>query len=417
MITLDKINRTIFFLILLTPVISIFFYEFSDIALIAIVRSAVIAYGIAFLFMKKNIQISRISTFILLFSVYIFIWSFFTGEFDNKGLVKTILYNEYLAAFFILVIIYNTKLNDKFLKNAISIIKILIVITAIGSVIQVFNSDFLQVPTNDDAESLISKSIYEMRRGSIYRFEGPNSLGLSFIPLLAVLIGYMLRKKDKNYIYFLMIGGLAALLTNTRYVMIGFIILSFQIIYYKKVKLLGFFRYAFIVLIFSFLAIEVLNLFGYNMTIWFEERLFQEQAITETTRYKAIGTFAQFFPEAPVFGTGGITQSIRSASRAVGSSHIHVGYLSHLIYYGIVGCFFLFGFWWLLLRRFYKNAKFTNYWGSFFAMLTFLFAFATMSESSFFFSGLIFMVIFDKYYIEKTKLAFYKHKLQTKTSS
>lgn len=397
MISTGSINRNIFFIVLLIPLISIPFYEVTGLSFSNIIGSIIIAYGIFFFIAKKNIQIPRLAVFILIFSIYVFIWSFFNGDFDKLGLIKTIGYNDYLVTFFILLLIYNTQLSAKFFSKSVTLIKFLITITAIGSVIQMFNQDFFQY---EYVNPQIEESIYQIRRTSIYTFEKSNALGLSFIPLLSVLIGYMLYAKDKTYIYFLFIGGLVALLSNTRYIMIGFIILSAQIIYYKKIKVGSFFKYAIILLVFGFLAIETLEFLGYNIYIWFNERLFHEGAITETTRYKAIGNFAIFFPEKPIIGTGGLTQAIQDVSAADSSSHIHVGYLSHLVYYGIVGCFFLFGFWWLLIRRLYKNAKITKYWGSFFAMLTFLFAFATMSESSFFFSGLIFVVIFDKYFTE-----------------
>ena len=96
-----------------------------------------------------------------------------------------------------------------------------------------------------------------------------------------------------------------------------------------------------------------------------------------------------------------ITDEIKRASQAIGSSHIHVGYLSHLVAYGIVGCFFLFGFWFLLVKKLYRTAKQTNYWGSFFAFLTFLWAFATFSHSSIFLYGLIFALVFNKYFEDK----------------
>ena len=124
--------------------------------------------------------------------------------------------------------------------------------------------------------------------------------------------------------------------------------------------------------------------------------LLQDAKISKSN--KAIDNFLFYFPQKPFLGTGELTDEIKAASQAVGSSHIHVGYLSHLVYYGIVGCFFLFGFLYLLMKELYNTAKNTNYWGSFFAFMVFLWSFATMSESSIFYPGLIFALIFDKYF-------------------
>ncbi len=117
--------------------------------------------------------------------------------------------------------------------------------------------------------------------------------------------------------------------------------------------------------------------------------------------YKAIGNFIYFFPEHPFFGTGTMTDEIRVASKAVGSSQIHVGYLSFLVYFGIFGCFFLFGSWFLLSRKLLNTAQLTNYWGSFFGFLTFLWSFATMNLSFIFFYGITFCLVFDKYFHDK----------------
>ena len=128
-----------------------------------------------------------------------------------------------------------------------------------------------------------------------------------------------------------------------------------------------------------------------------------EGEIEETTRYKAFGTFIEFFPGAPIFGTGQLTEDIAEASHEVGSSHIHVGYLSHLVYYGIIDCFFLFGSWYLLLKRLYTTAKYSCFRGSLFAFISFLWSFATMSQSSLFYSGLIYVMVFDKYFHDNGK--------------
>jgi len=92
-----------------------------------------------------------------------------------------------------------------------------------------------------------------------------------------------------------------------------------------------------------------------------------------------------------------LTEEIKEASKAVGSSQIHVGYLSHLVSFGIVGSFFMFGFWFLLAKKLYKSAKYTKYWGSFFAFLIYLWAQTTLVYYSIFFYGLIFAFVFDKY--------------------
>ena len=102
-----------------------------------------------------------------------------------------------------------------------------------------------------------------------------------------------------------------------------------------------------------------------------------------------------------------MTSEIIAESRKVGSSHIHVGYLSHLTAFGLIGCFFLFGFWYLLIRNLFKTARYSHYWGSVFAFLAFLWSFTTMSQSSIFYYGIIWAFVFDKYYIERVQTELY----------
>ena len=247
----------------------------------------------------------------------------------------------------------------------------------------------------------ISEDLYLNRRTSIFGFITPTAIGLSFIPLFSVLIGHMLMRREKIYFVYFFLGGMVALLSNARYIIIGLIIISIQILLSGRYRVISFIKYLLLSLMTIFIFIKVLNYLDYDLNEWYAKRLFPERSIKETTRYKAIGNFLTFFPQNPIFGTGGTTEEIKEASRQVGSGHIHVGYLSSLVSYGIFGCLFLFGFWYFLAKELYRTAKITNYWGSFFAFLMFLWSFATMSMPSIFFYGLIFALIFDRYYYQQ----------------
>ena len=71
----------------------------------------------------------------------------------------------------------------------------------------------------------ISFSIYEFRRASIFGYIDSNEIGLSYMPLLSVLIGVLLYNNGKSYKYFLFLGGISAVLTNGRYIMISFVLI------------------------------------------------------------------------------------------------------------------------------------------------------------------------------------------------
>lgn len=403
MINLSKITHRFLFLILLSPLLSIIGVTILGMGNVTVyLRMFVIIFGIVFIIQKQNgLKLPPLAFFILVFFIFQFIWKIRIGE---SGLIKMLLKSHQLAIFFIVIIIYNTIFKDKFIRKSILIIKITVILAAVVSVIQIFDIKFLYAGdyyhTEDDIKQ-VGYNIYTYRRASIFGFIDQNAVGLAFIPLLSVLTGYMLLNKEKYIWLYLFLGGIVAFLTNSRYIIIGFIIVIFQIIMVYKVRTAGYVKFVFIAFIGFFFIYQVLYFSGYNFQDWFKTRLFAEGSITETTRYKAVGNFLIFFPNSPILGSGELSKKAIVASQKVGSSHIHVGYLSHLVMYGVVGCFFLFGYWYLLVKKMHKTAKRSTYWGSYFAFLVFLWSFATMSQSSIFFYGLIIAMVFDKYYSDK----------------
>jgi hypothetical protein len=297
-----------------------------------------------------------------------------------------------------LVLIFNTNINKLFINKSIKFIEFITFIGLIVSFIQVFNYNFYNA-FEFYGISNYSGGLYNARRTSIFGFVDLNELGLSFLPLLSVLIGYKLIHRIKNYSIYLLMGGLICILSNNRYVIVGFIILTIQVLWARKIRISNILNYILMSLVVVLIIFQVLKTFNYNFEQWFESRLFAEGSLQETTRYKAFSTFLFFFPQKMVWGTGvHLTDEIREVSASIGSSQIHVGYLSHLVSYGLVGSFLLFGFWFFLLKDLHHSAKETQYWGSFYAFLIYFWAQAILVNYSIFFTGLIYALIFKKYY-------------------
>lgn len=368
-------------------------------------RIFVLFYGIFFvLHLGNKIKIPKPAYLLILYIIFLFIWTFYNGEMDRRGVMNILINNVNISILFIIIIIHNTRFSERFTNNSILIFKITVILAAIVSVIQVFDYSFL------DANSLwnIGKfrntllgNIYLFRRSSIFGYVNQNEIGLSYMPLLAVLVGFLLHNRKKIFFFFLILGGISATLTNARYVIIAFLIITLQIFIFYKVKAAGVVKYILMALILLTILYSSLGYLGYDINKWNKERLFEEGTIKNTSRYLAYEIFLEYFPQKPLFGTGvHLTDEIvRTLARR--SSQIHVGYLSHLVSYGIVGSFFLFGFWFLLAKRLYRTAIKTNYWGSFFAFLTFFWAQVTLVFFSIFFYGLIFALVFDKYFNDK----------------
>lgn len=362
---------------------------------------AAIGLGLMYLVLKRTYYVPLFVKFLFLFTIYKNIWFFIINE-DMHALTKAYYYVLDFATIFLAVIIYNTEIQKKYIRYSTTVIKFVILLSMVASIIQVFNLLFYNATLYFEQEiesyMLGSDVLYTMRRQSLFGFIDANAYGLAFLPLLAICLSVMNLNKNKLWFVIIIAGGLVAFLSNSRYVMVGFVLLSFLIPLQNRSDSIKNSNYVVFVILLMISIVTVLNYIGYNIIEWYYARLFAEGDITQSSRYYAVLNFIEFFPQAPFFGTGTLTEEVKRASEAIGSSHIHVGYLSHLVYYGLFGCFFLYGGWFLLLVKYFNTAIRTNYWGSFFGFLVFLWSFATMSQSMLFYVGIIFTMVFDKYY-------------------
>ena len=357
-------------------------------------------YGSVYISLSRRIKFPKFLYPLLFYMSYIPIRTHFAIMPERH--IMTQLYYDIvnISIFFIIMIIYNTEFNDKFIRHSIRIFKITVIIAAIISLAQVFNPNLLKA-ISYKGEDISGYSLYQIRRTSIFGYT-PLDMGFSYIPLLSITISVIYFYKKKIPVLFLILGGISALLTNTRFIIVAYLILCLQLFVVERKKIKNIFKYIIVLIFLVLIVLNLLSYLGYDIFDWYNTRLFSEGTIEETTRYKAIENFLKFYPRYWLFGNGEQNSAeVMTASRAIGSSQIHVGYLAHLVSYGFIGSFFLYSFWFSLARKLYKTAKQTNYWGSFFAFLTFLWAQATLVHYSLFFYGLIFAFVFDKYFQDK----------------
>lgn len=403
---MKRIAQYLIFSLLLSPIISYvlirhlkfpkpYYFVFSFIILIFSVfffREVKILYAPKFLFLFFCYSIMRAYYHI----IYI--------ERDKFWLTNYYYIILFISTFLLIIIVYNVTYSKVFIDRTVKFLKILIFGSVIISIIQVFDYSFLNVWKFEDLQKYES-SLYLLRRFALFGFSDPNDIGLSFVPMMAVFFSHIMIEKARYINLYLLLVGVISFLSNTRYVMLGFLILLIQVIYTNSSKLNTRFKTFFSIIIVVATILLILNNLGYDFEEFQDKRLFREGSIEETSRYKAISNFIKFFPENPFWGTGvHLTDEIRKASHKIGSSQIHVAYLSHLVSYGIFGSFLLFGFWFYLSLYFYRNAKKTGFWGSFFAMMIYLMAQLTLVYYSFLLTGMIFALIFDKYYMDSYKL-------------
>ena len=406
---MNKYIKYVLFLLLFTPLLGFVYkgiFNFPR-TIINAIQIYVLIVGIIFILKYNSLKIPSYVYLLLLYSFYRFFFAVI--NLSHEHYLTILHYATYnISTLLIIIIIYNSQFNDVFIEKITKIFKLTVIFAFVAVLVEVYRPSFLGLSPfyYSNSENISPGGLYQVRRVAIFGYVDASEIGLSFIPFASVILGHLLKQK-KAIIYFMIAVGTIALLTNARYIIIGFLIISIQYLLYgekSKIKYVGF---IILPVIAFFVLYYLLNALGYNIMDWWDQRLFAEGSIKNTTRYKAWWNFIYFFPQNPYWGTGihGNTTEIARASILISSSQIHVGYFAHLVSFGLIGSFFYFGFLFLLTKNLFTHAKKTKYWGAFFAYIFFLWAQATLVYHSIFFSGLIFALVYDKYYYDNYLLS------------
>jgi len=403
---LSKLNYLFFYSLLIAPLLSIIYS--LGLGLPKTILNAyslyIFLYGIFFIVLKKKLNFPNYFFILLVYAIYRLTWSIIAFD-ETREFLTSFYYSTYqFSILFILVIIYNTHITDRFIQISIRVLKYTILIAFIVSIIQMVNYSFLNYyqfrGVND-----FGASFYTQRRFSIFGFLNADSIGFTFIPLSAILLSYMIKYHENNPWAFSILVAFVAFFSNVRYVMSGFVITMLIYLINEKNFVKGVFKFMFLsaalVIGGYYFLIYALN---FNFIDFYYERFMYKGTIEQSTRWQAFYTFSVFYPRAPIFGIGtAYNDEIAMASREIAqSSRIHVGYLSQLVAYGIVGATLLWSFWYYLAKSLLKTARKNQFWGSFVAFLVFLWGHALYVQDSIFFYGLLLAFIFDKYYKQET---------------
>jgi len=118
-----------------------------------------------------------------------------------------------------------------------------------------------------------------------------------------------------------------------------------------------------------------------------------------STRILAFEVFFKLFPNDPIFGVGSQITSDLLKELAGRSSQLHVGYLSLLYYFGIIGGVLYLGFIYYFTKSLYRNAKIHGYYSPFYSWIGFLLANLTLNYIIPFECGILIVLLLDKYYL------------------
>jgi hypothetical protein len=346
------------------------------------------------LLIKKQIKIPLYVLGLLALFLYYLAWGLYR-HFDQYGGFFEFLYkNPALFCFLIFLMIENSFFDQDFIKKIIVIFKCTIIIAFIVSIIQVFFIKFFLIPTRLYEDANVAQ-FGIIRFPSIFAYLDPNEIGFSFLPLSSIVMGYEMHHKGRPSFIFIVLSGIIAMMSSSRYIQIGFFLILAQVLVGKKISLRNSIIFVTVQIMIMACVIFVLNMMELDPMEYYYSRL---TAKTYLSRVIGFRIFLNLFPQHPIFGTGEQVTDELSFALAGASPYIHVGYLSHLFEFGIIGSVLLFGVWGLIMFRAFRVGKKASFWGSVFGFLTFLFTNATLVEYSMFHYGLIFTLVFTKYY-------------------
>lgn len=392
---MDPLVKIYFGLLLIAPFLAFFirtylnagpYYVLGNIATLLVIILA----------LKKKLNVPKYIYPLIILFFYYSIWNFFNGRVEEFGIIELIFKNYTLHTISILLIIENVNFNYKFINASIKVFKILALLSIVVIFIQFIFKSFFFTP-----KTIIGLSSGEFNtNNSIWGYLTSIDIGLSFLPIMALLINdSLIKKKLIQSLLWLVISGLVAFMTNARWIMINFSFLLFLPIYLipgSKIKNIAFSLIGALIVI--LLLNEFFNVTDIETNSYIENRILSKSA---NSRLLAIDLFSEYFPLHPFLGSGVHVGNDLRRELAGRSSQIHVGYLSHLYEFGIVGSVFLFLFWFFIAKIFYRTAKISKQYGIFIGFLCFLLANLTLVEYSSFYMGLIFLFVFNRFYRNK----------------
>lgn len=347
-----------------------------------------------------------------LFTLFTVISDIFIAKTDVSPL-NLFFYNKFVTCFYILLIVENISIPKDFYNLLSKTNLVVLYIAFFAIVIQQFISASFFV--NPKYLALLRQEFSEIRFPSIYSWLGPSSyLGLSFFPLLAIVISEKLREnKDKLLLLFLL-GLVVAFLNKSRFMMLNFLITLILLPIYQGFqfnKVLKFVAISIAIVFSVYFGAKAVN---FNVDKIISERILEEDQGgmingAAGTRIIAFEVFGKLFPKNPVLGRGYLHSFGKEKSKDIDlvqaihgrSSQIHVGYLSLFYYYGIVGGGLYMLFLGTLFRKLYSDAKKTFFWGVLIAWIMFFLTNMTAVVLSFINMGLILSLFINKYYVSQ----------------
>lgn len=372
---------------------------------------------LVFLFSDKTnpIRVPKYLVFYLFFILFVFYSDLIRLDRDFK--IMYLFSNKLIGSFNMMLIIENMSISKKRYRFLVGVSKIVLIIAIVVIMIQqvVDSSFFLRTGLEEEGITINNDT---SRLYSIYTWSSGNILaaGFGFVPIFILIVEDMDKRKRKIMVWIL-IGFIFAFLSKQRWLMINILLVLVVLFSNHKEKAKRFVKFIFLVPLFTISLFFLLNSIGIDASGIAKNRLFEgnKKSISETTagtRILAFYAFDKFYWDHPYIGIGNIKygmggtgkQDYKLRSFLKGrSSQIHVGYLSLLYMYGLIGAFLFLSFLYLLLKKLYRNAKHTGVWAPFLGILGV--AIDNLFDVNFQLleMGLIIVLVADRYYTQAKK--------------
>ncbi len=359
-------------------------------------------------YQRGVLRVPKYVWFYGLFVLYTIVSDFYLAgiQLDNQFLRKHL----GIAGFLAFIIIENISLEKKQYSYLIKISFGIIVLAFIVQLLQQAISPSFLAKTSESTD--LNSGIDGVRLESIYTWgERITYFGLSFFPILALLVDLELKKSSKNAYLLLFYGFVCAILNKSRFILLNFFMILILIPMNVRINMKTVVRLSLIVSLIIGGFLVAASVIGFDTEKFVNERLLEKnrsfQSSGAGTRLLAVKIFDKLFYKNKVWGKGnlhGIRIKGQNESRDVElvralhgrSSQIHVGYLSLFYYYGYVGGGIYMLFLTLLTFSLYRDARKTKIYGGLLGWSMFLISNLTIVFFDIFNMGILLVLIFNK---------------------
>jgi O-antigen ligase len=344
--------------------------------------------------------------FFALFTVYHLASIFINDTFpENSSKIYFLISDQNLIACLFFIIIEHSIFDSKFLINLTKLLLVTVGISLAVSIIQIKIPGFFFNTFLDPDLGYLE----ENRCSSIYSWISLNSLGITF-PILIAILTNVFHKRKPILAFLIGSGIIVSFLSKARYVMISCIIVLSQLFLNTRISLIKKASLVAALVAGIYFLNMGANAIGYNISDVIENRILEKENDmgSAKARIKSYEVFLIAFPENPWFGVGPETRKDVVDMLDGSAPLIHIGYLSYLYFYGIVGFLILLTAIYFLVKYAWEIGKKHNFWGAFYGLVALLVANLTFVYFNFSEMGIVVSLIYLRYFKFKSMLELFE---------